>query len=339
MRLLCIANPAACASASTDVPLSYARLAAHPEVELFHAETDSLLRPGNRPGDRIDAVRVEAGFAREEFGELSSRSATALGADFFDVALCRTLKPFPLGYIARLNEWSRALLFVNHPAGIERQLHQEFFVEAASEFMPPAVLTADRSVAGQFLEHHQTIVAKRSNSCGGRGVFKVFRTNSGDFASDNVVEGTQSFAAFSELFDHVSVPAGDPVLLVRYLPRVTEGDKRIIVVDGRVIGAYGRKSARGHWVQNVSFGATCERVSVSDEEREIVRQTCRPYGDAGIHLLGYDLLQDDDGTWKVSEINAGNIGGIFRLEEMGVERVTDRFVSWLQAFAERSGNS
>ena len=334
MRLLCIANPAAYAGASTDVPLSYVRLAAHPEVELFHADTDSLLRPS----EQINAAPVEAGFAPEDFGGLSERPTTPVGADYFDVALCRTLKPFPEGYVARLKEWSRTLMFVNHPAGIERQLHQEFFVEAAGEFMPPSALTAERSIAERFLKEHQTIVAKRSNSCGGRGVFKVFRNDSGEFATDNVVEGMMSFGGFPELFQHVSPRPGDPILLVRYLPRVTEGDKRIIVVDGEIFGAYLRKSAKGHWVQNVSFGASCELVSVADEEREIVARTCGPYRDAGIHLLGYDLLHDDDGSWKVSEINAGNIGGIFRLEEMGVEGVTDRFVRWIHEFAERNAD-
>ena len=314
--------------------MSYARLAGHPEVELFHADTHSL----PRPGDQIDAAPVEAGFVPEEFGGLSERPTTPVGADYFDVALCRTLKPFPEGYIARLKEWSRTFMFVNHPAGIERQLHQQFFVEAAGGFMPPSALTADASVASQFLERHQTIVAKRSNSCGGRGVFKVFREDSGEFATDNVVEGTMSFGSFAELFEHVSLSPTDPVLLVRYLPRVTEGDKRIIVVDGEIFGAYVRKSTQGHWVQNVSFGASCELVSVADEEREIVARTCGPYRDAGIHLLGYDLLHDDDGAWKVSEINAGNIGGIFRLEEMGVEGVTNRFVRWLHEFVERNAD-
>ena len=92
-------------------------------------------------------------------------------------------------------------------------------------------------------------------------------------------------------------------------------------------------------MQNVSFGASCERVAVEERDREIVARTCPPYREAGIHLLGYDLLRDDDGTWKVSEINAGNIGGIFRLEEMGVAGVTDRFVSWLHAFVGRSVSS
>jgi glutathione synthase/RimK-type ligase-like ATP-grasp enzyme len=113
---------------------------------------------------------------------------------------------------------------------------------------------------------------------------------------------------------------------------VVEGDRRIIVVDGEIYGAYLRVSPEGHWIQNVSYGAGCELMPVEARDREIVAATCQPYLDAGIHVLGYDLLQDDKGEWIISEINAGNIGGLFRIEYLGVPGVTDRFVNWLQDF-------
>ena len=49
------------------------------------------------------------------------------------------------------------------------------------------------------------------------------------------------------------------------------------------------------------------------------------------------VIQDDDGVWRVSEINAGNVGGIFRLEELGITGVTDRFVGWLHRFVDAHG--
>ena len=51
---------------------------------------------------------------------------------------------------------------------------------------------------------------------------------------------------------------------------------------------------------------------------------------------GYDLLQNDSGSWTISEINAGNIGGLFRIEYLGVPGVTDRFVAWLHAYYDRN---
>ena len=323
MRLLLIANPEAYRTASTDVPLGYERLASHPEVALFHADTRAMLAPG----DSIRACRVEAGFCAAEFDGLSERSTQEYSSDDFDVTFCRTLKPFPEGYLRRLRE--RPLRYVNAPVGIEKQLGLSFVADAAAEFMPPTLITADALAAEGFLDEHQVVVAKRANSCGGRGVYKLWREQ-GEVVLDHVTDEGRRFPGFAQAMDHL----GDGELLFsRYLPRVVEGEKRVIALDGVILGAYLRTSTSGHWIQNVSFGASCELLEVTDRDREIVARTCDAYRGEGIHLLGYDLLRDDAGGWLVSEINAGNIGGVFRLEAMGVAGVTERVVGWLEGFA------
>ena len=76
-------------------------------------------------------------------------------------------------------------------------------------------------------------------------------------------------------------------------------------------------------------------MPVTEEDRLMVDATAPYYQQVGIRLLGYDLLLDNSGAWKISEINAGNIGGLFRLEYLGVKGVSDRFVDMLRA---RNGN-
>ena len=70
MKLLCIANPNAYQHAITDVPLSYARLAAHPDVELYHTETTAMMGMDSR----INAVAIQAGFMPDEFRTLPTRA-------------------------------------------------------------------------------------------------------------------------------------------------------------------------------------------------------------------------------------------------------------------------
>jgi len=333
MRLLCIANPAAYKGTVTDVPLSYARLAAHPDIELFHADTRAMLSPGRW----IRATPVAAGFMPDEFGQLSQRTSNQFLPDQFDLAFCRTLKPFPTGYLKHLAQWSSGLRFVNDPSGIQRQLEPQFFLDAAQAFIPPSVVTADEIQASQFQKRQGTIVAKRTNSCGGRGVYRISSSSGGSFVMDNVVEGTAEFTRFSQLFAHLTRDGSESILLMRYLPRVTEGDKRLVVVDGEIFGTYLRSSPKGHWVQNVSFGGSSTLVPAEPEDQVIIDATHAHYKRAGIHILGYDLLKDDDGSSKVSEINAGNVGGLFRIEYLGIPGATDRFVSWLNNFYKRAG--
>ena len=120
------------------------------------------------------------------------------------------------------------------------------------------------------------------------------------------------------------------------LPRVVEGEKRLLVLDGHILGAYLRQSLGEHWIQNVSAGAHSRLDTITDEDRRCVADTFATYARAGLHMLGYDLLKGDSGNWVVSEINAGNIGGFFRVEDLGLTGVVNRFVGWLQAFAMKS---
>ena len=327
VRLLCIANPSAYAGATTDIPLSYARLAAHPHIELLHADTRAMMK--DEP--MIDVVPVPSGFRPEEFQALEREPTSKVSAQTIDVAFCRTLKPFPPGYLASLQRRTPTLRFVNDPSGIEQQLKPDFVLDAAAEWMPPAMMPANASEVEDFLARHGTIVAKRANSCGGRGVYRI-RGQRG-LHTDNILEGERNFPTVDALYDSLSDGGEIPILLMRYLRGVTRGERRVIAVAGEVYGAYVRRSPSGHWVQNLTMGGSPEKTEVDPREHALVAATSDSYTTRGIHVLGYDLLEDDDGVWRVSEINAGNIGGLFRLEELGVDGVTDRFVEWLEEFA------
>ena len=122
---------------------------------------------------------------------------------------------------------------------------------------------------------------------------------------------------------------------MRYLKRVDEGDKRVVVVDGEIYGAYIRRSQSGHWVNNVSGDGECTLAEITDAEREAIAKTVGHYRDRGLHTLGYDFLMDNDGTWRISEINAGNIGGFARLELLTNKPVVERLISWMIEFAQR----
>jgi glutathione synthase/RimK-type ligase-like ATP-grasp enzyme len=335
LRLLCIANPEAYKGTATDAPLSYAKLAAHDDIDLFHADTRHVLSED----ERILAARIRPGFAPEDFQSLKGLSSDWFEPEQFDLVFCRTLKPFPGGYLDRLAKRSERLLFVNNPAGIQRQLEPDFFRDAAAGVCPDMVVTADAEVAKQFQATNGRIVVKRGNSCGGRGVYRVTPTGSDGFRIDNIVEGASPESDFGNWFSDLTLGGAQKAVLMRYLPRVVEGDRRIVAIGGEIYGSYLRTSATGQWVQNVSAGARCSLAEALPGDEAIVSSTSPYYSEAGIHFLGYDLLQDDDGVWRVSEINAGNVGGIFRLEELGITGVTDRFVGWLHQFVDSQRKS
>ena len=149
----------------------------------------------------------------------------------------------------------------------------------------------------------------------------------------------RSFAHFSEVINYVKGTTQAPLQLVRYLSGVNHGDKRIIVVDGEIYGAFIRRSKTGHWVNNVSGDGKCIKAEISDYEKNAIADTVGAYQKRGLHTLGYDFLQDDDGTWRISEINVGNVGGFARLQDLTKIPVMERLIDWLIYFAESSRTS
>ena len=329
MKLLFIANPEAYRGSQTDVPAVYRRLARHPAIELFHADTGDI-----DARDRIPAARVPDDLGGEDLRGLTSLVRRDCAPEDFDLAFCRTLKPFPPGYIDALCELADRLRFVNDPRGIRRQLDPTFTLEAAESVMPDSLVSAEPEAILAFLSRHTVAVLKTANSCGGRGVYRV-ECRGRELLAENLVWGCRRFADIEGLLGAMRGSSRESVLCMRYLPRVVEGDKRIVVVEGEIYGSYLRRSAAGNWIQNVSAGGRCEASEVTRREEAMVAATEPFYRAVGIHTLGYDLLRDDRGAWLVSEINAGNIGGFGRLEQLGQGDATGRLARWLIAFARR----
>lgn len=249
-----------------------------------------------------------------------------------DLVFCRTLKPYGPHYLDKLSTWENFTRFVNRPSSKRSQIKSDFLLKIASLYMPESTVSNSWPEALAFFEQFQTIVAKRANSTGGRGVFKIYYKNSA-YQVDNVVAGTRTFSLFSQVWQYLQAGQTEPVQLCRYLANTTAGDKRVVVVDGEIYGSYLRRSKSGHWVNNVSADGECSLAEITDEEKAAIASTVGHYQKLGLHTLGYDFLQDDDGTWRISEINAGNIGGFARLELLTGEPVMDRLIDWLIDYA------
>ncbi len=330
MKLLIVADPATYEGGSTDVPETIARSASELEVHVA-MPTDVVAAAG---GLRIPVRRLPPDASETDFFSVRHAPAREEPWRSFDLVFDRSMKPFPDGFLEALTSASRQVPFVNDPSAIQKQFASaRFLIERAKDYLPDAQVASGPADLASFLRRFGAGVLKRGNSSGGRGVFKVV-----DAGSYIRVEGLHREAkVFSTPAEAFAFAAhGDPeLILMRYLPRVTEGDKRVVVVGGEIYGAYLRR-CDSSWLQNVSAGARTTVAAVAELEREAVAHTSAAYAEAGIRTLGYDFLTDDDGTPRISEINAGNIGGIARLGRLGNADPMPRFIDWLRSLARAS---
>ena len=215
-----------------------------------------------------------------------------------DVVLLRQDPPFDLAYISTTHILERIhprTLVVNDPGQV-RNAPEKLFVMSFEEFMPPTVITRDRAAIEAFREEHGEIVMKPLYGAGGAGVFKVARVDPN----------------FGSLFDMFSVMFREPWVCQRFLPRVAEGDKRIILVDGEALGAVNRVPAANDIRSNMVRGGAAAPTELTHREREICARLGPELRKRGLIFVGIDVI---DG--HLTEINVTSPTGVRAIERLG----------------------
>ena len=187
---------------------------------------------------------------------------------------------------------------INHPAGIYETGSKGFLLNFP-ELCPPMQLC--KSLEDIIsLKSRFPIVLKPLREYGGRGLVRI--------DGDQVWEGkkTSNWSTFAAKLTEEPVE----YLGVKYLQGVREGDKRIVVVNGEILGASLRLPADGSWLCNIAMGGSSQPAVVDEDEYQIIRSLNPRLAQLGIAMYGVDTLVDDSGTRRLSEINTTSVGGV-----------------------------
>jgi glutathione synthase len=215
-----------------------------------------------------------------------------------DVVLLRQDPPFDMAYITTTHLLERIhprTLVVNDPAHV-RNAPEKIFVTHFPDLMPPTLITRDRGEIEAFRREHGDIVMKPLYGNGGAAVFKV-STEDPNFGS---------------LYDLFAATFREPWVVQRFLPKVSEGDKRIILVDGEAMGAVNRVPAANDIRSNMVRGGAATATDLTAREREIC-ETIGPHLKAmGQIFVGIDVI---DGN--LTEINVTSPTGLRAIKKLG----------------------
>ena len=262
---------------------------------LWHYDVGSLTLDEN---DRLFAlaspVRVQrvAGshFERDEARRLD------LGRDV-DVVLMRQDPPFDMGYITAthlLERLAGETLVVNDPASV-RNAPEKVFVLDFRRFMPPTLVTRSVAEVREFIGRHGAVVVQPIHGFGGKAVF-------------GVPEGGDNLGA---LFDVFNRTWPEPHMVQPFLPEVSEGDKRIVLVDGEIAGAINRKPGEGEFRSNLAQGGYAEKAELTPREEEICAALGPELKKRGLIFVGIDVI---GGKW-LTEINVTSPTGIVSIDQ------------------------
>ncbi len=322
MRFLIITDPRTHSELDVTFEL-YRVLPEDPRFELCHLHPAHL-------GDAsaLPVVPVPSPLGFPEFLALDEAPVVTARLTDFDLAMQRTDKPYPDGFIDWLVRHEDLIRFVTRPSGIRDCSDRVFTRSIADRFMPPGLVTRDVAEAAAFMEAQGRVVAKRNQSYGGKGVVRLSRAGTGWVIEPPDGEPLE-FGRVEALLEHLFAADPDRYEFVRYLESVRAGDKRVLVVEGEVYGGYLRTAAEGRWISNLMAGGHLRPATVTRAEAAMIAATWRPYHDRGLDLLGYDFLVDQTGEPTLSEINSANVGGYGLLERTTGMPFYPRLLDWI----------
>jgi len=215
-----------------------------------------------------------------------------------DVVLMRQDPPFDLAYISATHFLERIhpkTLVVNNPAEV-RNAPEKLFVTDFAGVQPPTLVTADPEAVRAFRDRHGDMVLKPLYGGGGSGVVRLKPDD-------------PNLDALLEL--HAMI-GREPVVAQKFIPAVSQGDKRILLVDGEPVGAINRVPADGQVRSNLARGGKAVASELTARDKEL----CAIIGPAlrarGLLFVGIDVIGD-----YMTEINVTSPTGAQQLKRFG----------------------
>ncbi len=262
--------------------------------EIFYYTPPDLALDGRHLMALGETLRVE-----DKVGDhyrVSDRRSIDLAE--WDVVLLRQDPPFDMAYITTTHLLERIhpkTLVVNDPASV-RNAPEKVFVLDFLDLMPPTMVTRQLADVQAFRDKHKDIIVKPLYGNGGASVFRIRPEDS-------------NLASLVELFQIVF---REPFMVQQYRPEVREGDKRIILIDGEVVGAINRVPAAGETRSNMHVGGTPKPTELTARDKEIGARLGPELKRRGLLFTGIDVI----GPY-LTEINVTSPTGIRQVQAFG----------------------
>jgi glutathione synthase len=161
--------------------------------------------------------------------------------------------------------------------------------------MPPTLISWDRALIDDFIQSHKMVILKPIFDYGGNGILAL---HAGDLNLTGIIE------MYQKIYN-------TPPIFQKYLPEVTQGDKRIILIDGEAVGIVKRVPPKGEIRSNMRLGGIPEACEFSQRDREICARIGPTLKERGLYLVGIDVIGD-----YLTEINVTSPTGLRVIKQL-----------------------
>jgi len=273
MRIAFIVDPLAKLKAYKDSSIFMMREAAKRGHEVWAFEAHELFSAGqvSAHAHRLAVSDDNAAWYRVE------ASATQ-PLTFFDAVLMRKDPPFNQEYLystllLSLAEQQGAWV-VNRAASL-RDYNEKLAILKFERFTSPTLVTAEMARVHAFINEHRDVIVKKLDGMGGTSIFRV----RADDPNRNAIVEVQT------------VEGRETIMGQRYIPDIVNGDKRVLVIDGKVVPfCLARIPKAGETRGNLAAGGRGVAQPISARDREIAEVLGPQLKADGLTIVGLDII-------------------------------------------------
>ena len=244
---------------------------------------------------KVTAKGQKMQLSREQGNHVDLGAIEELDLQSFDVVWLRQDPPFDMGYITSthlLDLLKPHTLVVNDPFWV-RNFPEKLLMLQFPDLIPPTTIARDLDTLKVFKAIHSDVIVKPLYGNGGAGVFRLTPED-------------RNIASLHELFIGIN---REPLIIQKFLPDVSNGDKRVILVDGEAVGAINRVPATGETRSNMHVGGRPEKVGLTARDLEICARIGPTLREKGQVFVGIDVIGD-----YLTEINVTSPTGLQELQ-------------------------
>ncbi len=295
IKLLAIMDPIEAIQPKKDSTLAILLEAQRRKWELFYTEPKDLFLAQSTVHALNRKVQVQK--APQNWITFVDHSHQKNDLRDFDIILMRKDPPFDTNYLytTYLLEMAQnaGCFIVNNPQSI-RDANEKLFATWFKECCPPLLVSSNKTLLREFLTQHQKIVVKQLHSMAGDSVFVL----------------TENHPNVNVTLEVLTRQGTAPIMAQRYIPEVTQGDKRIIMIDGKPYPyAVSRVPASDDFRGNLAKGATGVGCQLTERDLFLCAQVGNTLREKGLFFVGLDVIGN-----YITEINVTSPTGICEID-------------------------
>jgi len=273
MKLLFIADPLDSFKVEKDTTLAMMRVAQSAGHEIWYTQSHDLLWGQGKARARAQPLTVTNDLIWYRLGEVEEHSL-----DYFTAVLMRQDPPFTVEYLTSTWILSAAVLqgarVFNNPDAV-RNHSEKLSITEFPQFIPPTLVTRDIHAIRDFHGLHHDIVIKPLDGMGGMGVFRVGP------------DGLNLGSIVETLGENGSLT----LMAQRFLPEITAGDKRVLLIGGEVMPYALARIPQGTEIRgNLAVGGKGLAMALTAREEEIANHLAPILAKRGLFLVGLDMI-------------------------------------------------